>query len=168
MTGKSVILGKIAGVQGLKGWLKVISYTRPLENIFQYGCWNLQNASGVTISYELEAHKYQGRKLLVKMGRIDDRTTASTLVGCEIIIDQNDLPVLSNEYYWRDLIGLTVRNTADEELGEVIDLMETGSNDVLLLRSSQGKSLAIPWLPEVVREVDIERSLMIVEWEPLI
>jgi 16S rRNA processing protein RimM len=113
-------------------------------------------------------HKHQGKKLLVKIEGVNDRSTAQGLVGLEIAINQDELPTLSNEYYWHDLIGLTVKDTRGIELGEIIDLMETGSNDVLLVKDRNGKSLAIPWLPEVVIKVEIEQSLLIADWEPLL
>jgi len=168
MVDNTVILGKITGVQGLRGWLKVFSHTRPPENIFQFARWQLKSASGRVISRSITEHKYQGKKLLVKMQGVDDRTTAEGLVGLEIFIDQDQLPALSDEYYWRELIGLTVKDTNGIELGDIIDLMETGANDVLLLKHRNGTSLAIPWLPEVIIDVDIEQSVLIADWEPLV
>jgi 16S rRNA processing protein RimM len=168
MADNTVILGKIMGVQGVRGWLKVFSHTRPLDNIFQFKNWQLKSGSGECISRTIVDYKHQGKKLLVKMLGVDDRTTAQELVGLEVFVSRDQLPALTNEYYWRDLIGLSVKDTHGTELGDIIDIMETGSNDVLLLKDSNGKSLAIPWLPEIVIEVDIERSLLIADWEPLV
>lgn len=168
MTDNIVILGEITGAQGLRGWLKVFSHTRPPDNIFQFKNWQLKSGSGEIISRIVLEHKYQGKKLLVKMQGVDDRTAAEALVGLDVCINRDQLPALTNEYYWRDLIGLTVKDTHDVELGVVIDLMETGSNDVLILKDSTGKTLAIPWLPDVVLEIDAERSLLVADWEPLI
>jgi 16S rRNA processing protein RimM len=168
MTDKIVILGEITGVQGLRGWLKVFSHTRPLDNIFQFKNWQLKSDSGKIISRTVLEHKHQGKKLLVKMQDVDDRTTAEELVGLDVCINRDQLPALTNEHYWHDLIGLTVKDTHGVELGEIMDIMETGSNDVLLLKDSKDKSLAIPWLPEIVLEIDVEQSLLIADWEPLI
>ncbi len=168
MTDKPVILGKIAGVHGIQGWLKVFSYTRPLANIFQYENWKLIRESKTEMLVQVTANKHQGKKLLVKLGEVHDRDAAKQLVGLEIGIDPQALPTLENEYYWRDLIGLTVNDTQGVTLGKVYDLMETGANDVLLLKNSKGTSLAIPWIPDVVLEVNIEESIIIADWEPLI
>jgi 16S rRNA processing protein RimM len=168
MADNIVILGKITGVQGVRGWLKVFSHTRPLNNIFQFKSWQLKSGSGECLSRTIVDYKHQGKKLLVKMQGVDDRTTAQGLVGLAVFVNRDQLPALTNEYYWRDLIGLTVKNTHGAELGDITELMETGSNDVLLLKDSKGNSLAIPWLPDVVVEVDIERSLLIADWEPLV
>ena len=168
MTEKKVILGKITGAQGVQGWLKVYSYTRPAENIFQYTHWDLQQGSSAYGRRTVLEYRHQGKKLVVKLEGVENRTQAEELAGYEIAVSQNELPDLEGEYYWRDLIGLTVRDTRGNVLGEVVDLMETGSNDVLLLKDSEGKSLAIPWLPEVVIEVNTEQSLLIADWEPLV
>lgn len=168
MTDNTVILGKISGVHGVQGWLKVFSYTRPAENIFQYQSWKLVRDTQQILLASVSAQKYQGRKLLVKLGEVNDRSAAEGLVGLEIGIDSSELPTLENEYYWRELIGLTVKDTHGVLLGEVFDLMETGANDVLLLKGSTGKSLAIPYIPEVVLKVDIAQSIIVADWEVLI
>ena len=168
MADNTVILGKISGVQGVQGWLKVFSYTRPIENIFQYENWKLMRKSEQILSVNVLAQKRQGKKLLVKLDEVSDRDVAEGLVGLEVGIDQSELPALENEYYWRDLIGLTVNDTHGVKLGDVFDLMETGANDVLLLKDSKGKSLAIPYVPEVVIKVDLVQSIIIADWEPLI
>ena len=111
MADNTVILGKIMGVQGVRGWLKVFSHTRPLDNIFQFKNWQLKSGSGECISRTIVDFKHQGKKLLVKMLGVDDRTTAQELVGLEVFVSRDQLPALTNEYYWRDLIGLSVKNT---------------------------------------------------------
>ena len=168
MTQQQVILGKITGVHGIQGWLKVYSYTRPPENIFRYNDWQLQGERSAPARYSVQEHKIQGKKFLVKLRAVDDRNLAEALEGLDIAVDSAELPVLENEYYWHELIGLRVLDLQGNELGRVTDMMETGSNDVLLLANSDGKSLAIPWLPEVVKEVDLEQSILIADWEPLI
>lgn len=168
MTQQQVILGKISGVHGIQGWLKVYSYTRPPENIFRYASWRLRGDTPVAASYVVTEHKSQGKKILVKLEGVDDRNHAEQLAGLDIVVARDALPVLEYEYYWRDLIGLKVLDTHGTELGRVTDMMETGSNDVLLLQDSSGKSLAIPWLPEVVKEVNLKQSILIADWEPLI
>ena len=100
---------------------------------------------------------------------MNDRTEAESWIGLNISVDEADLPELdASEFYWRDLIGLTVEDVKGVELGEVIDIMQTGSNDVLLLKDNAGKSLAIPWLDDVVIKVDIENGRIIADWAPLV
>ena len=169
MKDQLVTLGKIVGVHGVQGWLKVFSYTRPLENIFQYDNWQLTRASGEVICLRVTGCKGQGKRLTVQLEGVSDRNQAESMVGLEISTRRAELPDLDQgEFYWRDLIGLTVRDTQGIELGVVTEMMETGSNDVLLLTDSNGKVLAIPWTPEVVVEVDIAQSLLIADWVPLV
>lgn len=168
MTDSKVILGKISGVHGIQGWVKVYSYTRPPEHIFAYPRWQLQQGANCYGTRSVLEHRKQGRKLLVRLQGVDTRSLAEQLVDQEIAVDAEELPALEGEYYWRELIGMTVRDPRGRELGQVVDLMETGSNDVLLLRDGKGRSLAIPWLPEVVLEVDTTNALLVADWEPLV
>ncbi len=167
MTSHTVILGKITAVQGVRGWLKVFSDTRPSLNIFEYQPWTLKRNTSEMQTVRVVDHQQAGKKLLAKFDGVDDRDAAQALVGFDITVDVAVLPKLENEYYWRDLIGLTVRNTQGVELGNIIELMETGSNDVLIVKDREGKSLAIPWLTEVVIEVDIDQSMILVDWEAI-
>jgi 16S rRNA processing protein RimM len=146
----------------------VFSYTRPAENIFQYDNWQLQRESGEVISCRVSGHKGQGKSLRVKLEGVGDRDQAQGMVGLEISTDRAELPELDQgEFYWRDLIGLTVRDTQGVELGVITDMMETGSNDVILLKDSDNKALAIPWTPDVVIQVDLAQSLLIADWKLL-
>jgi len=169
MKNQGVTLGKVVGVHGVQGWLKVFSYTRPLENIFDYDNWQLSDPSGKRLSRQVLAHKGQGKHLRVQLEGVRDRDQAQACVGLEISIDRSDLPDLdSNQYYWRELVGLTVKDTKGEVLGVITEMMETGSNDVMLLEDDHGKALAIPWTPDVVVQVDLAQSLLIADWEPLL
>lgn len=168
MKDQFVTLGKIVGVHGIQGWLKVFSYTQPVENIFQYSNWQLTRDSGEVMTRRVTGHKGQGKNLRVQLEGVSDRNLAESMIGLEISTHSTDLPDLDQgEFYWRDLIGLSVRDTQGAELGVVTDMMETGSNDVLLLNDSDGKSMAIPWLPDVVVKVDLAQSVLIADWEPL-
>jgi len=156
-------------VHGVQGWLKVFSYTRPLENIFDYDNWQLGDPSGKMFSRHVLAHKGQGKHLRVQLEGVGDRDQAQACVGLEISVDRGKLPDLdSDQYYWRELVGLTIEDTKGQVLGVIKDMMETGSNDVMLLEDDHGKALAIPWTSEVVVRVDLAQSLLIADWEPLI
>ena len=97
------------------------------------------------------------------MRGVDDRDEARQWIGAEISVERDALPPCApGEYYWVDLEGLTVRNVRDETLGEVEHMMATGANDVLVLR---GKDRLIPFIPQVVREVNIDGGYIVVDWE---
>lgn len=168
MKNRNVALGKVVGVHGVQGWLKVFSYTRPLENIFEYANWQLSDTSGKMFSRKVLAQKGQGKHLRAQLEGVSDRDQAQACVGLEISVDCSELPDLDiDQYYWRELVGLTVKDAKGDVLGVIKDMMETGSNDVMLLEDDHGKALAIPWTPDVVVQVDLARSLLIADWEPL-
>ena len=105
---KKIYLGKITGVHGIKGWLKIQSFSSPPENILNYPSWIINN-QGEEELYSIEQGRKQNNKIVVKLEKIDDRNTAESLINSKIQILRSDLPKLSNEnYYWSDLVGLSV------------------------------------------------------------
>lgn len=167
-----VIVGKVVGQYGVKGWIKVYSYTRPVEQILTYGRWMLAKRRDAARwrPVRVASARQQSNKLLAKLAGINDRDAAGGLTGEWIAIRPSQLPHLpEGEYYWSDLTGLTVVNQDGVELGIVDHLVETGANDVLAVRrpgpgNAQAERL-LPWSPEVVVEVDVEGGLLRVEWD---
>jgi 16S rRNA processing protein RimM len=160
-----VILGRISGLYGVNGWLKIYSYTRPRENIFSYSPWLIQPSKGSCLTREVKSWKVQGKGLITQFEDVNDRELARTHVGLDISIPKDDLPELAeDEYYWCNLIGLEVINQADQVLGKVVEIRETGANDVLVVQGEE--QYLIPLLKgSVVRQVDQERGRMLVDWD---
>ncbi|MBN1238199.1 MAG: ribosome maturation factor RimM [Gammaproteobacteria bacterium] len=163
-TGRRVRLGRITGLYGVKGWVKVHSYTEPRENIVEYATWVLEH-EGQERRVEVEAGRRQGRTVVAKLRGLDDRDEARAWLGADIAVDRDALPPCEpGEYYWVDLEGLEVRNTRGEVLGEVDHLMATGANDVIVLRGPEERM--VPFVQgDVVVEVDLERGVIVVDWE---
>tara|TARA_B110000438_G_C15625656_1_gene568592 strand:+ start:132 stop:638 length:507 start_codon:yes stop_codon:yes gene_type:complete len=163
---KKIIIGKVIGLHGIKGWLKVLSYTSPPENIFNYQSLIIPNQNMEDI-FNIENSRKQGKKILIKLDGIDDRTSAESLKESKIYIFRLDLPELSEDiYYWEDLLGFNVFNQNNIKLGLVDSFIETGSNDVLVVRSEKTKNILIPFLMnKSIKEVNLESKLIIVEWE---
>lgn len=172
-----VIVGKIGVQYGVKGWIKVYSYTRPAAQILEYARWMLaaQPDSGDWQSVKVASVRRQSKKLLAKLAGIDDRNGADELAGKWIAIRPSQLPRLPRgEYYWSDLTGLAVVNQDGVELGVVDHLVETGANDVLAVRRDDPANVAaeaagerlLPWSPEVIVAVDLEGGRIRVEWHP--
>jgi 16S rRNA processing protein RimM len=161
---KRVTLGRISGLYGVNGWVKVYSYTEPRENIVDYATWILEH-DGEERRVEVEAGRSQGKNVVAKLRGVDDRDAARSWIGADIAVDRQALPALeSGEYYWVDLEGLAVRNTRGETLGEVDHLMATGANDVIVLRGAEERM--IPFVAgDVVVEVDLEGGVIVVDWE---
>lgn len=167
-----VILGKIGAVYGIKGWLKIHSFTEDPEAIFDYSPWSLK-LGGKLQAINISEWRRHNNGLIVKFAGIDDRDQAQLKVGMEIQVDSEILPELpEGEFYWRDLVGMRVCTTQGYDLGKVTSVMETGANDVLVVKANPNDGFGkqerlIPYLDQqVVKNVDLESKQIDVDWEP--
>ncbi len=159
-----VALGRISGLHGVQGWVKVHSDTRPRENILGYSPWYLLRKGGWEARRVLGGRP-QGKTLVAQLEGCTDRDQARELMGATIAVRRSQLDGDGDDYYWTDLEGLQVVTTGGVALGVVDHLMETGSNDVLVVRGERER--LIPWLPDqVIREVSLEEGRILVEWDP--
>lgn len=159
-----VKMGEVVGVHGVRGWIKIFSYARPKESIFDFRDWWLGNADERS-QYRLLEGKLRGKGLIARLEGFDDRDQAARLLNQSISIRFSDLPALpKGEYYWAELEGLGVTTLEGVKLGTVSSLMETGANDVLVV-SGERKRL-IPYTPDTVRKVDLGDRKMVVDWDP--
>lgn len=167
-----LVVGKITGCYGLKGWVKVHPYTESPDGFAQLGAWQLKRREGLE-AVVFDAVKPQGRGLVAHIRGVDDRTQAEHYRGLEIMAPTSALPPLpTGEYYWRDLQGLHVWcQDGDEKvlLGKVDYLIETGANDVLVVKACEGsiddQERLIPYLPDdTVTRVDLEQAVIEVDW----
>ena len=161
-----VTLGRITGAHGIKGWVKVHSDTSPRENIVGYSPWLLDLGNGRE-AWEVRTGRLQGKALVAKLVGCDDRDRAESLTGAEIRIPRAQLPATTQpgEYYWADLIGLEVRTVDGVGLGRIVQMLETGANDVIVVED--GRERLIPYLwGQVVRGVDLPAGVMTVDWDP--
>ena len=158
-----LIIGRVGAPVGLKGWVKVQSFTRPFENLLSYDTVFLE-VDTEWKKYCVSGTQHKGSSLRVLFSSCSDRNCASDLIGCDIGIFRSDLPdVLNNEFYWADMIGLEVINQQDELLGRVIGLLETGANDVLEVCGE--RSYLIPFVQNVhILEVSLARRCIRVDW----
>jgi 16S rRNA processing protein RimM len=160
---KWVTLGRVSGVFGVKGWLKVQSYTEPRDNIARFGTWTLR-MNGTDRLFDVEEGQSHGGSVVAKLHGIDDRDEARDLVGADIVVERERLPpTREGELYWTDLEGLEVRTTNGVVLGKVDHLLATGGNDVLVLDSTPER--LIPFIVgSVVQEVDLAAGRIVVDW----
>lgn len=160
-----VAVGRITGVYGVKGWLRVRSATEPPERILAYAPWQVERGGEWTAS-EIERTRAQGEGLLVKFTGVEDRETARGYVGADISVYRTQLPPPGeDEFYWCDLIGLEVTDDRGRRLGTVQRLMETGANDVLVVSAERER--LIPFvMHQVVLEVNVPRGRIVVAWDP--
>ncbi len=162
---KQINLGKVSGTFGVKGWVKVFSFTDPRDNILSYSPWLLKKGSESKIVKVIDG-KLQGKTLVAQLEGVVDRDMAEALLGWDILIDQNQLPATkAGEYYWSELIGLQVENLQGVHLGTVDSLLETGANDVLIIRGERER--AVPCIQgQHVIEVDLNQRKIKVDWDP--
>lgn len=159
-----VIVGKIGSTYGIKGWVKVLSYTESMTDILEYTPWYLEEGQAWKPVRIDDGHEY-GKGLIVHITGFDNPETARALAGKVVAVQRAQLPALKKqEYYWTDLEGLTVIDQHGETLGKVIYLIETGSNDVLVVK---GKTeFGIPYLlGNTVIRVDLEKKEIHVNWD---
>ena len=167
--GRRVIIGRISGVHGIHGWLKVFSCTDPRENIFSYQPWLLgggrKQGDGEWTEIEFADCGTSGKTLVVKLPGVEDREAALELVGRSLAVYRERLPKPEpGQYYWTDLMHMEVVTLTGEQLGRVVDIHETGANDVLIVQG--GRRRSIPFvMDEVIRRVDQDAAVITVDWE---
>ena len=160
-----VVGGKIAGLFGLRGELKVNSFTEPPEGICKYTPWLLKRGDAVTEHKVATGRRHGNAGVVVTLERVADREGAQALIGAEVAVRRAQLPPPeAGRFYWFDLEGLKVETVTGVVLGEVSHLFETGANDVIVVRGERERLL--PYVPEVVKDVDLAARVMRVEWDP--
>jgi 16S rRNA processing protein RimM len=165
LTGKdAVILGRISGLFGVKGWFKVHSYTEPRDAILNYKNW-LIGDNGEWKVAKLEEGKRHSKTVIARLEGVSDRETAAGYVGAEIGVNREAMPDLkSGDFYWTDLEGLNVVHKDGRALGEVKYLLATGSNDVLVVQGD--REILVPFIKdEVIEDVDLAAGVIRVDWE---
>lgn len=162
---RRVLIGRIVGVSGVIGAVKVHSFTEPRENLFRYQPWTLVH-DGRERVVEKPRGRAQGKNIVAQLPGVVDRDQALALMGAEIWIARAQLPRAKHgEYYWADLEGLAVRTVDGVPLGTISHLFETGANDVMSIRGDRER--LVPYLPEqVVKAIDLDARTMVVDWDP--
>lgn len=165
MNDRRVLLGRIVGVFGVEGWVKIHSFTEPRENIFRYSPWRVRLGESET-SMEKPQGRAQGKGLVGRLPGISDREQAAGMIGAEIWVERSALPSpRDGEHYWVDLEGLRVVAEDGTELGMVSHLFSTGANDVLFVTGARER--LIPFIAgQVVKSVDRDAGVIRVDWDP--
>jgi len=178
-----VLVGRVTSVFGIKGWVNVFSYTEPAENILSYSKWLLSPAETKgqnkrTTMPELKQCKKvaltdgqrHGKQVIAQLNQCDSRENAVLYTQQDIFIERTELPELEDEIYWIDLEGLQVVNLQNEVLGRIAEMLETGANDVMVVRNEaasniEKREILIPYVEDYyVMEVDLEQGLVRVDW----
>lgn len=162
---KQLVLGKIVGLYGVEGWVKLESYSEPRIRIFKYSPWFVGMADAA-VEYANVKGRAQGKGIVARLPGVDSRDAAAALIGAEIRVLRSALPKPKRgEYYWVDLEGLDVFNLEGVAFGKVSHLFSTGANDVLVAKDGDRERL-VPFVTgEFVKQVDIEGGRIVVDWD---
>ena len=157
-----ILVASVGKPVGLKGWAKVNSFTRPPENLFNFKNFFL-DVDGDKENINIDKFSKSGKNYILKVESLDSIEEIERLKNKEIFIKSEDLPKLKeNEFYWKDLIGMEVRQIDGTVIGVVVEIIETGSDDVLVVEKNNKKEL-IPFnFGEIIKEVS--DNSIIVDW----
>ena len=162
---RMITVGRLHGAFGVRGEVKLESFTDPLRSIARYQPWILRDARGIEHACEGVRVREGGKGLIATMPGIEDKDAADALRGTEVLVPRSALPPpAEGEFYWVDLEGLRVVNTAGVDFGTVSHLFSTGANDVLVARGERERM--IPFLePDYIVSVDFDAGLVTVDWD---
>ena len=165
MADELVSIGKVSGIFGVRGWIKVFSYTEVRENILTYSPWTLRKGKESKEVTVVDGRRH-GKTVVAYLQGLDDRDEAAALNGWEILIHPDQLPkARKGEYYWADLIGLQVKTLQGVDFGTVKQMLETGANDVVVAVGERER--LIPFLQgDTIVNIDLETGEMLVDWDP--
>jgi len=155
-------MGRLAAPFGVKGWVKVQPDTEAPGSLLAYKSWWIGRDGDWRETAVVEA-RIHGRAVVARLEGAEDRDAAAALRGRSVAVPRSRLPqTRKDEYYWADLIGLEVINTESRELGRIVQILQTGANDVLVVQG--GRERLIPFIADVIREVDTAGGVMRVKW----
>ena len=164
-----IVLGKITSVHGVRGEVKIYSFTDPIDNLLDYRHWTLRR-DGEVRQAELVSGRLQGKVLVARLKGLDDREVARTFAGFDICVPRAQLPDLEDgEFYWHQLEGLKVIDMQGQLLGHIDHLLETGSNDVMVVKPCAGslddRERLLPYTEQCVQQIDLAAGEMRVDWD---
>lgn len=165
-----IVIGKIKRAYGVRGWVKIVSFTDKSENIFCYAPW-LVFLKNQWKLIRLECWKSIKEKYIVKISGVSNREMAMLLTNSNLIIGETQLPFLcNNEYYWKDIIGCTVITVQGNDLGCVDYIIETIAHDVLVVKLFKQnfvktKNCLIPFIyNRIIKNVNLIKNVIVVDW----
>jgi len=178
---ETLVLGRVGTAFGVKGWVHIYSFTEEPDDLLSYP-WYLRRpgkAQDAPMPIRVTSAKPHGDHYVAKFEGCDDRDVALSWTNADIVVEKSELtPLASGEYYLSDLIGLLVTNQQGQVLGRVVDFLETGANDVIIVQAEETpggekpekpekpKEYLIPYVPEVyILEVDLDNRTLQVDWE---
>jgi len=162
---KRIVIGKVGGPFGVKGWIKLLSWIEPREEIADYSPWQIGRGDQWK-EWKVAEFRPHGKGLAARLVGLDDRDKAAELLGAEIAVWRDQLGEPEpGQYYWADLVGLEVKSADGASFGRVDGLMATGANDVLVVKGERER--LIPFIHgQVIKGVDLDAGIITVDWDP--
>lgn len=157
-------VGKIVNTHALQGEVKVISNSDFKEERFKKGSQLYIDFNGDHIEVVVATHREHKGADLLKFKHLNSINDVEKYRGCDLLVATDHLDELDeNEFYYFEIIGCTVKTTSGEEIGEITEILETGANDVWVVKRPNQKDALIPYIEDVVKVVDIEAKEVIIE-----
>lgn len=164
-TERRILLGRVIGAFGVRGELKLESWTNPRDALFRYSPWLLVHRGEEASVAGAKGKLNPNGSVTARLPEVETRDDAERLMGAEIWVLRSQLPPAKpGEYYWVDLEGLAVTTSEGVELGKVSHLFNNGANDVVVIRGDRDRYL--PYDPSVVLSIDLDAQRMVVDWDP--
>ena len=162
---KMITLGRVLGAWGVKGWIRVHSYTEPSDNIVRFTDCTLRRGKEERVERFEEGRAHRGNQIVARLASVADRDAAEALAGFDVLVERDRFaPCADDEFYWADLEGLEVVTRGGQKLGAVDHLFATGSNDVMIVRGDRER--LIPFvIGDVVQQVDLSAGRIVVDWD---
>ena len=169
---KRLLIGQINGLFGVQGWVKLFSYAHPRKNILSYQPWHIK-VDGVWTTLDIVKGREQGKTIVAQLKGVDDREDSRRYIGVELYIEKSQLPELpEGEYYWDELTGLEVINKQGVILGNISQMVATGSNNVMVVSgkkepssSKEGKEHWVPYIEPFLISIDMDKRQILVDWD---
>lgn len=159
-----VVIGRLGSPYGVRGWIKLFSFTEPVDNILRYPHWFIEDKAAGWLPIQPAETQVSSNHIRVKFAGCDSPEQARLYTQLQIAVTRDQLPALeSGEYYWSDLEGLKVINQQGVELGYVQHLFSTGANDVMVVKGERERLL--PYIKDVVLKVDLVQKQVLVDWD---
>ncbi len=157
-----LLIGKVVKPHGIRGWLKIKAYAESSATFSKAGTIFVHTADGKLEEWELVSIKPHKGHFLVELKGVDNRNKAEEFRNADIYIQKDILHKEEGEFFWYELIGLKVYLVSGRYLGEIVQILPTGSNDVYIIRHKE-KEYLIPAIEDVVKEIDVEGGKMLIE-----
>ena len=156
---RRIEVGRLGAAHGVRGWLRVQSFTDPPQRLFEWKRWRLQTGTDVNV-LEVRA---QGNGWIARLEGIEERDAASRLSGQMVLVDRDELPATTGrEYYRADLVGFEAKNVEGVVLGLVDHFIDTPGNAVMVIRGT--REYLVPMAAQYLRSVDQQARQLVVDW----